>query len=214
MTHPIIIQGGMGAGVSDWRLAKAVSHTGQLGVVSGTALDLILLRRLQLGDPGGHMRRAMKHFPDTEMADRVLDKFYTPGGCAESEPFKTIPMFNLDPDKMLKELTVVANFTEVFLAKEGHKNPVGINLLEKIQLPTLFALYGAMLAGVDYVIMGAGIPREIPGTLDRLADHKEASLRIAVEGSTGEDDFHEKFDPVSLLKKKLPGGITPRREAS
>ena len=50
--YPIIIQGGMGAGVSNWQLAQAVSRTGQLGVVSGTALDQILIRRLQDGDPG------------------------------------------------------------------------------------------------------------------------------------------------------------------
>ena len=55
MTYPMIIQGGMGAGVSNWRLAQAVSMTGQLGVISGTALDTIFSRRLQLGDPGGHM---------------------------------------------------------------------------------------------------------------------------------------------------------------
>jgi len=30
--------GGMGVGVSNWRLANAVSKLGQLGVVSGTAL--------------------------------------------------------------------------------------------------------------------------------------------------------------------------------
>ena len=68
MTYPIIIQGGMGAGVSNWQLAQAVSQTGQLGVVSGTALDTIVSRRLQLGDPGGHMQRAIKHFPDAAMA--------------------------------------------------------------------------------------------------------------------------------------------------
>jgi len=38
---PTIIQGGMGAGVSGWRLAKAVAQCGQLGVVSGTALEMI-----------------------------------------------------------------------------------------------------------------------------------------------------------------------------
>ena len=47
---PVVIQGGMGAGVSGWRLARAVSSTGQLGVVSGTALDVLLARRLQEGD--------------------------------------------------------------------------------------------------------------------------------------------------------------------
>ena len=40
-SHPTIIQGGMGAGVSAWPLALAVSRAGQLGVVSGTALDLV-----------------------------------------------------------------------------------------------------------------------------------------------------------------------------
>jgi nitronate monooxygenase len=39
---PKIIQGGMGVGVSNWRLAQAVSKLGQLGVVSGTALDQLL----------------------------------------------------------------------------------------------------------------------------------------------------------------------------
>lgn len=39
---PTIIQGGIGAAVSNWRLAKAVSRLGQLGVVSGTALDFLL----------------------------------------------------------------------------------------------------------------------------------------------------------------------------
>ncbi len=46
--YPIIIQGGMGAGISDWRLARAVSRLGQLGVVSGTALDQILARRFRM----------------------------------------------------------------------------------------------------------------------------------------------------------------------
>jgi len=42
---PVIIQGGMGVGVSSWWLAQAVARTGQLGVVSGTALDAVLARR-------------------------------------------------------------------------------------------------------------------------------------------------------------------------
>ncbi|MFX4805988.1 hypothetical protein ABTB42_20590, partial [Acinetobacter baumannii] len=75
-------------------------------------------------------------------------------------------MPSLDPGRPLLELTVVANFVEVWLAKQGHNSPIGINLLEKIQVPTVPSLFGAMLAGVDYVLMGAGIPRQIPGVLD------------------------------------------------
>ncbi|MGE5110070.1 MAG: nitronate monooxygenase, partial [Acidobacteriaceae bacterium] len=90
---PIIIQGGMGAGVSNWHLAKAVSEQGQLGVVSGTALETIFARRLQDGDPGGHMRRAVERFPNQEIADRVWKTYFVPGGKPEYEPYKAVGMF-------------------------------------------------------------------------------------------------------------------------
>ena len=203
MTYPLIIQGGMGAGVSSWPLAKAVSQLGQLGVVSGTGLDKILARRLQLGDPEGHLRRAMEHFPIPEIAQKFYDKFHVPGGKHETEHFKRTPMFTMNPPHSLQELTILANFVEVFLAKEGHDGLVGINYLEGIQLPNLYSLYGAMLADVDYVLMGAGIPIEIPGALDRLANHEEASLKITVEGATSEDDFKLRFDPKNVIQKTL-----------
>ncbi len=70
--HPLIIQGGMGAAVSGWPLARAVSRLGQLGVVSGTALAMVLARRLQLGDPGGELRHALAQFPFPAITARVL----------------------------------------------------------------------------------------------------------------------------------------------
>src|ERR1043165_76537 len=48
MTWPVLIQGGMGIGVSGWPLARAVSRRGQLGVVSGTGIDSLFVRR-QIG---------------------------------------------------------------------------------------------------------------------------------------------------------------------
>lgn len=194
-----IIQGGMGIGISGWRLANAVARLGQLGVVSGTALDNVCVRRLQLGDPGGHMRRALEQFPYAEMAERVLERYYIEGGKAEDAPFAIVPMFTAEPDPMLVELTVVANFAEVFLAREGHGGKVGINYLEKVQMPTLTSLYGALLAGVDYVIMGAGIPREIPGALDRLARGEEATLKLHVEGEG--EEVQLRFDPVAFAEE-------------
>ena len=202
MTHPLIIQGGMGAGVSNWRLANAVSQTGQLGVVSGTALDTILARRLQLGDEDGHMRRAMAQFPDTDMAKRALERYFIPDGHKKQRPFIQTGLNTIKADKETQELTVLANFVEVFLAKEGHTNPVGINLMEKIQLPNLYSLYGAMLAGVDYVTMGAGIPREIPGILDLLAEHKPVSLKISVETRNG-SRYQAYFDPKRFIQAGL-----------
>lgn len=204
MHVPMIIQGGMGAAVSDWRLARAVAQLGHLGVVSGTALNTILARRLQDGDPGGHMRRALANFPMPAVAQRIEQTYFIAGGKAPEKPYKAVTVFTARPPRELLELTVVANFVEVFLAKEGHNGITGINLLEKIQLPNLASLYGAMLAGVDYVLMGAGIPREIPGVLDLLAQHLPASLKLHVEGEAPGDDYRTAFDPRALFGEELP----------
>ncbi|HAI11238.1 MAG TPA: 2-nitropropane dioxygenase [Phycisphaerales bacterium] len=192
---PVIIQGGMGAAVSDWRLAKTVSLAGQLGVVSGTALDVILTRRLQMGDPGGHIRRALAAFPLPEISQPVLDHYFVEGGKPSDTPFKSKPMLAQKLSRRMQDLLVLGNFVEVYLAKEGHDGVVGINLLEKIQSPTLPSLYGAMLADVDYVLMGAGIPRAIPGILDQLAKHEPVSMKLDVHGATPDDVFEMTFDP-------------------
>jgi NAD(P)H-dependent flavin oxidoreductase YrpB (nitropropane dioxygenase family) len=204
MRHPLIIQGGMGAAVSGWPLARAVSRLGQLGVVSGTALAVILARRLQLGDPGGELRHALAHFPFPHMAARVLADYFIPGGKSASAPFRLTAMPTLRPRPALVELTVAANFVEVFLAKEGHAGLVGINFLEKIQLPTLPSIYGALLAGVDYILMGAGIPRAIPGALDLLAQGRPASLPIDVEGALPGEKQASTFDPQHFCRSAAP----------
>jgi len=209
-SEPRIIQGGMGAGVSNWRLARSVSQSGQLGVVSGTALDQIVARRLEDGDPGGHMRRAFDEFPSPEMAERVWRAHYIPGGKAEQASYKRLPMHSQHSPRELVELCILANFVEVFLAREGHDNPVGINFLEKVQLPHLPSLYGAMLAGVDYVLMGAGIPLKIPGVLDCLARHEPATYALQVTGAQEGDDTTLKFVPREFMDGNLAPLKRPR----
>lgn len=201
---PLIIQGGMGVAVSSWRLARAVAQAGQLGVVSGTALDTVMARRLQLGDPGGHVRRALAEFPYPAMAKRVVDRFYIEGGLAEGAPFARTMVLPHEPTQEELELVVVGNFVEVFLAKEDHDGLVGVNYLEKIQTPTLASLFGAMLAGVDYVLMGAGIPRLIPGILDRLRDGRPVELPLQVEGAEEGEEFLCRFDPMSFGGGQIP----------
>ncbi len=194
----------MGAGVSDWRLARAVSRAGQLGVVSGTALATILARRLQRGDPDGMMRQALGNFPIPGVGDRILADYYIPGGKQPGAPFKLTPLPGLSTGPDYTALTVAANFVEVFLAKQGHQGVVGINFLEKIQFPTLPSIFGAMLAGVDYVLMGAGIPRHIPGVLDSLSCGEKALLRVDVEGALPGEEHHLAFDPADFFKGPAP----------
>lgn len=201
---PIVIQGGMGVGVSAWQLAKAVSSTGQLGVVAGTAIDTVLVRRLQSGDPGGHIRRAFEEFPMPEMAARVVDRYFLPDGKPSSVPFASMKLLTEAPTQAQLELIVLANFAEVFLAKEGHDGLVGINYLEKVQLPTLPSLFGAMLAGVDYVLMGAGIPTAIPGIIDRLCEGKSVELPLRIEGTDRDERFFARFDPHEFTEGRVP----------
>jgi NAD(P)H-dependent flavin oxidoreductase YrpB (nitropropane dioxygenase family) len=190
---PQIIQGGMGAAVSNWKLAQAVSSTGQLGVISGTALDTVIVRRLQDGDLDGSMRRALEHFPYQDLVQFALETYYKPGGRAANEPYKRLPLQVGLGSKHARVMMVLGGFIEVFLAKEGHKAPVGMNLLTKIQTHTLGTLYGAMLADVDYVLMGAGIPRDIPGVLDKFALGEMASLKLDVTGAT--ETFYMTLEP-------------------
>jgi len=204
MGEAMIIQGGMGAGVSDWRLANAVSRLGALGVISGTALDEIFARRLQDGDPGGDMRRALDHMPLAAMAERVWRRYYHPGGRAANAPYLRRPMLTAPLTRESEELLIAANFVEVWLAREGHANPVGVNYLEKVQLPHLASIFGAMLAGVDYVLMGAGIPVHIPGVLDRFARLEPAEYALNVCGGEARLrlDPQEFFEaPIESLKR-------------
>lgn len=207
--RPRIIQGGMGVGISSWPLARAVSMKGQLGVVSGTALDAVMARRLQLGDPGGHMRRALERLPIAGAAQRILDRYFVRGGKDPRKPFRAKPMPGERLSKHHTELLIASNFAEVFLAREGHDRPVGVNYLEKIQPPTLPSLYGAMLAGVAFVLMGAGIPKAIPGILDRLALNQPVELQLEVRGA-GAAQAVSSFGPADYAATSTPAPALTR----
>jgi nitronate monooxygenase len=200
----------MGVGVSGWILAREVASRGQLGVVSGTALDTILIRRLSLGDPGGHVRRAIAAFPLPGVARAIFDRYFRPEGASpassaidgadEAHPHQRFPLSQLPGAKLSSHqewLLILANFVEVHLARHDNASgAVGINYLHKIQFPILPSLYGAMLAGVDVVLMGAGIPGDIPNILDRLSRHEEAHTTLDVLDA-GDEKFEQSFDPAA-----------------
>lgn len=197
---PMLIQGGMGVAVSDWRLARAVSVAGQLGVVSGTALESVMVRRLQLGDPGGHTRRALGQYPVPAVADSILDRYYIEGGKPANQRFVQTPLGRAEQSGNLRDLLVASNFVEVHLAREGHSGPVGINYMEKIQTPLLASVYGSMLAGVDYVLVGAGIPKVLPAAIDRLAEGLPVEMKLDVRGASGGDHYVSRFDPAAAMR--------------
>jgi len=200
---PEIIQGGMGVYISTPFLANTVSRNGALGTVSGVAPERILARILGKGDVGGHYRRALSHFPFPKVAQQVLDAFYVEEGNPKGRQRKDAPFFTVHPPEILIALCICANYAFVYLAKEGHENPVSMNYLEKISLPHIYAITGAMLAGVDFITMGAGIPLQIPEVTDAIIKGRTASYDVPVTGT----NIHihvMSFDPEKFFGAKLP----------
>ena len=64
-------------------------------------------------------------------------------------------------------------------------------------MATPASIYGALLADVDYILIGAGIPSEIPRIIRELVDHKKARISITVEHAT--EKYFLDFDP-SIIK--------------
>ena len=217
-----LIQGGMGVYVSNWRLARAVAmqRPGEtVGTVSGTALDVVYVRLLQLGDPGGHARRALHAFDETFSVDigrSICERYFIEGGKAPGARYRSAPMqivrtadgrqtlpvpngagetvpLNLNDD--IIELLIATGFAEVWLAKEGHPGKIFINFLNKIELPLIYVLYGAMLAGVDGIIVGAGNPEGLPALCKRLAQHDAVTHEISMLYRESGEKFALTFEP-------------------
>ena len=229
LKHIKLIQGGMGVYVSNWRLARAVAmeRPGETaGTVSGTALDVVYVRLLQLGDPGGHVLRAFEAFDRLfalEIGRRVYDRYFIEGGKDPSARFKAAPLQiprsqsgragfraptgnhtieRLGLDAEVVELIIVTAFAEVWLAKEGHSANVFINFLNKVELPLVYAMYGAMLAGVDGVVVGAGNPDGLPAICSRLAKHEAIARNLSVLYRDTGEEFVLSFDPRQVADGK------------
>ena len=223
---PALISGGMGVRISWWVMSRIVSMMGGLGVVSGTGLEIVYPRLLQDGDPGGNVRRAF-----TELARRqpalsadiweIFNSYYIEGGRAPGTPYKSVPPcrltrvenFKPGPDsfwelpKEMQVLVMAANFAEVWLAKEGHDKPVGINFLRKVERPLPWALYGAMLAGAAYVLVGAGSPDELPSMIEKLSRHEPTEMSFKVYGTRSDSgSFYATVRPEEL---KISGEALP-----
>jgi len=202
--------GGMGVNISCPRLAKTISMLDQCGTVSGVALERVMVAILQRGDPDGNIRRALATFPFQAVVRQVMDGYFVNGGTKEGR-YKNAPHFTVNPSGLLIALVVCANYSSVWLAKEGHDHSITINYLEKIAMPHPYAIVGAMLANVDYVTMGAGIALQIPGMMKDIRQGRPAHYEVPVLGDRDKIHTmyfdHEAFFASRLPDMRLPGFI-------
>lgn len=191
---PVLLLGGMGVGVSTWRLAQAVALEGQrlnrnvVGTVSLVGLPPIMASRIRRGDPGT-IRVISEFNPD---AAQSLIKEYASGPLkipAKPEVLARESGVSEAIRKRTMMMAVMAAYAEVAqarLAPDGQilEGQTAANLLEKTQLANAPAILGAMAAGVDRICVGAGYPNQIEGILNNFANGDPATYRVDVAGST------------------------------
>jgi len=160
---PPLIQGGMGVRISGWKLANATARAGALGVVSTTGLRHIVIEEIRAGDEDAIA--IARSFPIERYAQDILS--FAPGGPCHEKPQ---PMDFSDPRRcgLPRRLSAIAAYIEVVRAKSGHRGMVGANVMWKCALTALPSIYGAMLAGVDALLCGAGVPMELPDIVRKM----------------------------------------------
>ncbi len=197
---PPIIQGGMGMQISSWQLASAVARSGQLGVVSGTALDLALARRLQDGDLDGHYRRALAHFPDQAIVERVVTRYFVPGGRAETTPYRPVPRLVIHrPGAVGRARRARAPSPRCGWPRTATTASSGSTCWRRSRWPSPRITFGAMLAGVDVGARRAPASRgSCPACSTGSLPGARWSTLVDVHGAD-EPTEAVAFDPVALL---------------
>ncbi len=160
---PRLIQGGMGVHVSSANLANRTARLGALGVVSGAALRHVIVEDVRAGNA-----EAIEHartFPVPRYVDELLA--FAPGGARHTH---AVPIDTPDPERggLPTRLSVITAYVEVLGARRGHRGKVGINVMWKAALTVLPTIYGALLAGADALLCGAGVPMELPDIVRRV----------------------------------------------
>ncbi|MFH2203503.1 MAG: nitronate monooxygenase [Elusimicrobiota bacterium] len=212
-----ILVGGMGADISSIELvAAAANHPGGRisGSLSATALADIYVHRLQLGDANNEIREAFTACGGAIPAlagdiDRLYTNYHIPGGKIVTVPFRGISIGGMTPPRDVQILTIAATFAHIWRTKKAAPDrPIGINFLRKIERPLLYGLYGAMLAGADWVVMGAGDISDIPDIMNRLSRNEPAELSVQVATVPG-GTYRIRFDPKELVGDSLPPPARP-----
>jgi NAD(P)H-dependent flavin oxidoreductase YrpB (nitropropane dioxygenase family) len=197
---PRLIQAGMGVRVSSCTLANTTSRLGALGVVSAVGLRHIVIEEIRQGRED--VIAVAKTFPLGSYVDAIMQ--FAPGGAKHRRP---APLDDPDPVRgdLPKRLSVIAAYVEVIRAKQGHRGKVGNNVMWKCALTVLPSIYGAMLAGVDSLLCGAGVPMELPDIVRRIRAGQDLEYKPLHGTGTNATLTIAQDDPAALFAEtELP----------
>jgi NAD(P)H-dependent flavin oxidoreductase YrpB (nitropropane dioxygenase family) len=169
---PRLIQAGMGVHISCARLANVTSRLGALGVVSGVGLRHTVIEEIRAGDQ--EAINVARQFPLARSVEELLA--FAPGGPKHR---RAAPLDQPDPRRgaLPKRLSAICAYVEVMRARMGQRGKIGINVMWKCALTVLPTIYGAMLAGVDALLCGAGVSIELPDIVRRIRAGEDLAYR-------------------------------------
>jgi NAD(P)H-dependent flavin oxidoreductase YrpB (nitropropane dioxygenase family) len=200
---PRLIQAGMGVHISSARLANATARLGALGVVSSAGLRHTVIEEVRSGD--ADVIATARTFPFPNYVEELLA--FAPGGAKHRhEAPLDVPGAKADYPR---RLSTIAAYVEVLRAKAGHNGKVGINVMWKCALTVLPSIYGAMLAGVDALLCGAGVPMEVPDIVAKLRAGEDLSYTPLTGGTSHVHLKIAQDNPAPLLSKFAPPKLLP-----
>lgn len=193
---PRLIQAGMGVHISSAQLANVTARLGALGVVSSVGLRTIVAEQVRAGDVD--VIRLAQTFPIKQYVEELME--FAKGGQRHN---RMVPMDDLDPAKseLPKRLSTIASYIEVMRAKQGHYGKIGINVMWKCALTALPSIYGAMIAGVDALLCGAGVPMELPDVVSKIREGCNLSYHPLTGTSTSAKLNIEQDQLAGFLQK-------------
>jgi NAD(P)H-dependent flavin oxidoreductase YrpB (nitropropane dioxygenase family) len=201
---PRLIQAGMGVHISSAALANITSRLGALGIVSGAALRHVVVEEVRAGNE--ETIAAARTFPLARYIEDILA--FAPGGKKHDA---MVPMDSPDPrlSGLPRRLSVISAYIEVVRARKGHQGKVGINVMWKCALTVLPTIYGAMLAGADALLCGAGVPMELPDIVARIRAGEDLSYTPLTGTGTHVHLAIAEDDPAPLLARLAPPKMMP-----
>ena len=188
--------------VSGWPLARAVSKTGQLGVVSSTALTHTLVRRLQLGDMDGKLppsrRSRFRAWPAASFRS-ISCRVAKARGSVQGDPAS-----GCLSSRILQRTYRGGQFCRSVsgqgrsLRRRGHQPARE----DPVQYPAFALRSHARRRGL--CAHGCGHPRTVPGTLDDFSAGRASEIKIDAAAEQPGKTIMQRLDPGSFFNGAAP----------